>query len=334
MLSYTNKVDEINNNQWKELLHTSQTRSFFQTRECYDLYAANPEFMQPFCVAVENERKLKGVVIGYIQRDGGRIKQFFSRRAIINGGPLLADDISEEALTLLLIETKKLLQGKAIYVESRNFEDFSTYKNVFARCGFEYVPHLNFHVDTTSLETINSNISKSRKRNIRLSFRDGIEVVDKPTINDVRDFYSILHALYRDKVKTPLFPLSFFEYLFNQDYARFFMVKYDNRLIGGRICVFLKGYTLYDWFACGEDGVYKNIYPSSVATYSSLIFAAKNNISLFDFMGAGKPNEDYGVRDFKASYGGILVEHGRFQNVIAPVLYRIGKLAVSIFKKT
>ena len=102
MLSYTNKVDEINNNQWKELLHTSQTRSFFQTRECYDLYAANPEFMQPFCVAVENERKLKGVVIGYIQRDGGRIKQFFSRRAIINGGPLLADDISEEALTLLL----------------------------------------------------------------------------------------------------------------------------------------------------------------------------------------------------------------------------------------
>ena len=157
--------------------------------------------------------------------------------------------------------------------------------------------------------------------------------VDKPTINDVRDFYSILHALYRDKVKTPLFPLSFFEYLFNQDYARFFMVKYNNRLIGGRICVFLKGYTLYDWFACGEDGVYKNIYPSSVATYSSLIFAAKNNISLFDFMGAGKPNEDYGVRDFKASYGGILVEHGRFQNIIAPVLYRIGKLGISILKK-
>ncbi len=29
---------------------------------------------------------LKGVIAGYIQKDGGKVKQFFSRRAIVNGG--------------------------------------------------------------------------------------------------------------------------------------------------------------------------------------------------------------------------------------------------------
>lgn len=333
MLSYTNKVDEINSNQWKELLRTSQTRSFFQTRECYDLYAANPEFMQPFCVAVENDRKLKGVIIGYIQRDGGRIKQFFSRRAIINGGPLLANDISTEALSLLLNVTKKQLQGKAIYVECRNFEDYSPYKESFKACSFEYIPHLNFHINTSSEEVVNQNLGKSRKRDIRTSFRDGAEIVEQATIEEVRDFYAILHNLYVKKVKTPLYPFSFFKTLYHQDYSKFLLVRYNGKIVGGTVCVCLAGYAVYEMFACGEDGVQKNIYPSTVATYAGIRYAAQHGYQLFDMMGAGKPDEDYGVRDFKAKFGGRLVEHGRFLCVLNPFLFEIGKVGVKILKK-
>ena len=206
-------VNEIDNRKWIELLYTSNTRSFFQTRECYDLYAANPSFMEPFCYAIEDEDRLKGVIVGFIQRDGGKIKQFLSRRAIINGGPLLSDDISDKALMMLLTECKKKLRGKAIYLESRNFENYSKYKDVFEHCGFHYVPHLNFHIDTTSEEIVNKNLGKSRKRDIRVSIRDGAEIVENPTINEIRDCYAILRDLYINKVKTPLYPLSFFEYL-------------------------------------------------------------------------------------------------------------------------
>ena len=320
--------------QWKALLSISRTRSFFQSRECYDLYAANPSFMQPFCVSVEDKGKLKGVIIGYIQRDGGRIKQFLSRRAIINGGPLLANDITEEALTSLLTETKKMLQGKAIYVECRNFEDYSQYNRVFESCGFSYVPHLNFHIDTSSEEVVNQNLGKSRKRDIRTSFRDGAEIIELPTLEEVHDFYAILSNLYNKKVKTPLYPFPFFQYLYQQDYSKFLLVRLNGKIIGGTVCVCLSGYAVYEWFACGEDGVHKSIYPSTVATYAGIRYAAQNGYKHFDMMGAGKPDEGYGVRDFKAKFGGQMVEHGRFQNVIVPVLYRIGKLGVYILKRT
>jgi lipid II:glycine glycyltransferase (peptidoglycan interpeptide bridge formation enzyme) len=49
-------------------------------------------------------------------------------------------------------------------------------------------------------------------------------------------------------------------------------------------------------------------------------------------MGAGKPDEAYGVRDFKAKFGGKEVEHGRFLCVTKTLLYRIGKLGVAILK--
>jgi len=326
-------IDSISSTDWNSLLKSSSTRSFFQTRECYELYASNPTFMKPFCIAVEDDGALKGIIIGFVQRDGGKIKQYLSRRAVINGGPLLADDISEQALTLLLDHCKQILQGKAIYVEFRNYEDYSRYKDVFQRCGFEYVPHLNFHVDTTSEDVVNQNLGKSRKRDIRTSLRDGAEIVEKPTLSELREFYTILNGLYTNKVKTPLYPLSFFEYLFQQDYSRFLLVRLSGRIIGGTVCVCLPGYAVYEWFACGEDGVHKNIYPSTVATYAAIQYAARNGYHHFDMMGAGKPNESYGVREFKAKFGGQQVEHGRYLAVINPLLYEIGKLGVTLMKR-
>ena len=326
-------INDVDAQQWDLLLQTSPTKSFFQTLSCYHLYAANKQFMKPFFIGVEDGGQLKGIIVGFIQADGGAIKRFLSRRAIINSGPLLADDISDEALSLLLTQCKKILKGKAIYVESRNFEDYSRYKEVFQRCGFEYIPHLNFHIDTTSEDVVNNNLGKSRKRDIRTSFRDGAEIIETPTISDIRQFYTILNNLYTKKVKTPLYPVSFFEHLFQQPYSKFLLVRLSGKIIGGTVCVTLPGHAVYEWFACGEDGVYKNIYPSTVATYAGIMYAVKNGYHHFDMMGAGKPDESYGVREFKAKFGGQLVEHGRFQTLLNPFLYEIGKMGVRIMKK-
>ena len=60
---------------------------------------------------------------------------------------------------------------------------------------------------------------------------------------------------------------------------------------------------------------------------------AENGFSVFDMMGAGKPDEGYGVRDFKARFGGKLVEEGRFVHIAHPLLYKIGKWGVKLLKK-
>ena len=49
-------------------------------------------------------------------------------------------------------------------------------------------------------------------------------------------------------------------------------------------------------------------------------------------MGAGKPDEDYGVRDFKAKFGGELLEHGRYLKIHHSFLYNTGKKVVEFIK--
>lgn len=77
---------------WEELIAQSSTANFFQTKECYDFYSGL-SFLEAFVFGVTENGCLKGIVVGYIQKDGGKLKQYFSRRAIVTGGALLADDI-------------------------------------------------------------------------------------------------------------------------------------------------------------------------------------------------------------------------------------------------
>ena len=329
---------DIDRAEWSALLNASATSTWFQTPEAYDFYASIPELFKPFAIALACDSagiqtQLRAVCVGYITVEKSVLKHFLTRRAIIVGGPCLADDCTDEEVAELMKALRNELKGESIYVESRNFNDYSIWKEAFERAGFAYVPHLNFHVDTSSMDVVEANLGKSRKRDIRTSLRDGATIIEKPTLEQVREYYAILEHLYKTRVKTPLFPFTFFEKLWQHKDGRFILVALNNEIIGGTVCVEQEGKCLYEWFACGRDGEWKTIFPSTLATYSGIRYAAEHNCPRFDMMGAGKPNEAYGVRDFKAKFGGKEVEHGRFLCIIKPLLYKIGVLGVKILKK-
>jgi lipid II:glycine glycyltransferase (peptidoglycan interpeptide bridge formation enzyme) len=163
--------------------------------------------------------------------------------------------------------------------------------------------------------------------------RDGATIVANPTLEQVRAFYTILQNLYRTKVRTPLWSWDFFERLFHTEHARYILVELDGQIVGGTACVCLPGRAVYEWYACGLDDCRDDIRPLSVAIWGEMQYAAENDYPLFDFMGAGSPDQPYGVRDFKAEFGGELVEHGRFLCVRKPLLYWIGKMGVKYLKR-
>ena len=332
-------ANNIDKAEWCQLVETSATGTWFQTPKAYSFYESLPDLFRPFVVAVKSEEvrgkseELRGVCVGYVTVEKNAVKQFMMRRAIIVGGPALADDATDAEVTELMKAVRKQLNGEAIYVESRNFNDYSKWKEAFANAGFDYVPHLNFHVDTSSMEVVDANLGRSRKRDIRTSLRDGAKIIEKPTLEQVREYYAILKHLYKTRVKTPLFPFSFFEKLWHHKDGRFILVALNNEIIGGTVCVEQESKCLYEWFVCGRDGEWKSIFPSSLATYAGIKYAAEHNCPRFDMMGAGTPDEAYGVRDFKARFGGKEVEHGRFLCIIKPLLYGIGVWGVRILKK-
>jgi lipid II:glycine glycyltransferase (peptidoglycan interpeptide bridge formation enzyme) len=325
--------NQIDPQQWQALIDRSPYATWFQTPEAYEFYASNPEEMMPFAVGIEEDGHLVGVIVGYTTQEKNPIKQLLTCRSIIIGGPLLDEHISSDALMALLVAVKQVAK-KAIYVETRNFNDYSNWKGIFEQCGFQYHPHLNFHVDTTQpWETIENNIGKHRRKYIRLSYRDGVEVELEPTLQQVKEYYTVLQDLYRTKVKMPLQPWSFFERLYHMRSCKYLLVLYNNQVVGGSICMTLKGHGVYEWYACGKDGMFRNIYPSSVTKHIGMKYASDNGYEVFDMMGAGKPNEAYGVRDFKAEFGGKLVEHGRFLCIRKRLLYWTGKTGVKILKR-
>lgn len=326
-------ITDIDRAQWQTLIDRSSVSSVFQTPEMYDFYSSLGLY-DVQVLAIEEEGTLKGLVLCLIQGEGGRLKRRLTARAIISGGPLLADDISDAALRMLLESTIQSMKHRSIYIETRNLNDYSRWRNIFGECSFEYLPHYNFHQETTSLEAINSKLSRTRKRHIHVGLRDGATLGEATTEAEVDEFYKILSDLYRHKVKKPLPPREFFLQLAQQPMAKILTVNYQNHVIGGMAYIELPGKVGYEWYVCGMDDKYKTLYPSELATFAGLQHAAKTDSPRFDFMGAGKPGVSYGVRDFKALFGGKLVEHGRFLHLNKPLLYNFGKIAISILEKT
>ena len=303
----------------------------FQSDEFYS-FLESTGFLKPFRFCVYRSDREVGRIQGFIQKDGGSLKRFFSKRAIINGGPWLAEDITEEEVDVLLKQCIEGLKRKAIYIEVRNYRDYSSFKTSFERAGFIVEPHYDYWVKTDD-DLWQKRMESSRLRFVKTSLKNGASIIPNPGSEDIKGFYAILESLYSQKIRKPLFPLAFFMGLLESPFCRYILVNYQETVVGGMLCVFDEEAT-YEWYVCGLDGVFKNIYPSILATFSAIQFAAEKGCKRFDMMGAGASGDGgYGVREFKAKFGGELKEFGRFKYIAHPLLYKIGALGVKLMKR-
>ena len=332
---------EINPLAWQNLVEESPYATWFQTQEAYQFYATNKQEMTPFACGIERDGELRAVCVGYVTKERSRVKQFYTRRAIIIGGPLIADSANKEDVARMLytIRHPEVLitvstfsptwRNLPIYIETRNFHDYSKWKSVFEAFGFRYQPHLNIQVTCDAEHTM----SEQRRRQVKKAISNGATICEAQSEQEIRDWYEILQQLYREKVRTPLFTEEFFQEFYRKGWGKYLLVKHEGKVIGGMMCPILEGRAIYEWYVCGLDEDYREQYPSVMATYAAIEYAKANGLPLFDFMGAGKPDANYGVRDFKKEFGGEVVEHGRFLCVRKPILFWIGTIGVKILKR-
>lgn len=312
---------------WQSLVAQSPYATWFQTPEAYAFYASVPEEMTPFAVGIDEDGLLKGVVVGYTTRETNPIKQLFTCRSIVIGGPLLDTCISDNAVTALLCAVKRVTRS-SIYVETRNFLDYSRWRHIFEQCGFAYQPHLNVQVACNA----NHTMSEQRIRQVKKAMKNGAKIVKAQSEQEICDWYQILRQLYRQKVRTPLWNEEFFLQFYRNGVGKYLLVKYEGKVIGGMMCPVFAGKAIYEWYVCGLDDEYREQYPSVMATYAAIEYAKQNGVPIFDFMGAGVPNKPYGVRDFKMEFGGEQIEYGRYLYIRKPILYNIGKWGVDVLK--
>jgi hypothetical protein len=325
--------DQIKRDKWKELLEKNPYATPFQTPEYFDFFNSVKRFSAE-AFAIEESDNLLALVIVTIQKEQG-IKGFFSRRGIVYGGPII-DAGYPDVLNNLLEGLASSLRDKVIYIETRNLNDYSNYKSFFLGKKWQYMPFINFRLNTIDINSVNKAISKSRFRQIKKAMKSGIAYREARVIEEVEAFYTILVRLYKTRINKPLPEWDFFRLFFEQNLGKYLLITLNTKVIGGIMCPILKDRAIYELYICGLDSEYKEYYPSVMSTWAAIDYANRHNIPLFDFMGAGKLNDNYGVRDFKARFGGEQVEFGRFLKINKPVLYLIGKIglkAISLFRK-
>ncbi len=339
----TNNHSKSNFKKWSDFLSDHTENNFFQSPEFYKMCLEVKNFHPKVIQVYDEKDNLLGSLLAIIISESNGIKGFLSSRTVIYGGPLIDEknDKHSEILDKLLKGLINRVKNKSLFIQFRNFFSQKKHIDTFNRNGFNLQERLNSIVDT-SIEKAWKNISESKRRQIKKSLRSGAEIFIPTTIDEIREFYKLLFELYKYKVKKPLpdwtFFKEFFERIHNTEFGKYLLIRFEGRIIGGILSPVTPTKTIYEWYVCGLDKEYKEkgIYPSILATYAAIDYAIKNNISEFDFMGVGKPNKEYGVRDFKMKFGGKTVNFGRFERINNKFLYSVAEFGynlLSIYKK-
>ena len=330
---------EIDRKQWSDFVLNHPHGNFFQTPEVFEIFKGTEHYESLFFAVMDETEKIKGTLLAVIQKESPGILGYFSSRTIVWGGPLIypSDEEKEGAvLGMLLDELVRQANSRAIYIQVRNLYDMSHYRDEFRKKGFIYNPHLNYIVETKNREETEKKISPSKMRQVRKSFKSGARIIEPRDIEQVEAFYNILKSLYHTRVKRPLPRWSFFKAFYerskNNESGKYFLIEYKGRIIGGIMCPITTGRIIYEWYVAGQDSEYnrQGIYPSVLAAWAPIDYALDNGLQYFDFMGAGKPGQDSGVREFKARFGGKIVEYGRYERINNKLLFKLGKLGLKI----
>lgn len=319
---------------WEQYVSSHPEGNVFQYPQTFDLLRQVPGY-SPSVSAVINEAdgKLCGVLVSVLQEEPVFYRRL-TARSIVWGGPL-ADN--REAAGMLLRHYVQQIGKRAIYSQFRNLFPCDSLTESFLQTGFTYLEHLNYLVDTRTdqPDALQDKMSKSRARQIRKGLQ-GCELKEAAGEEEVLQFYELLKKLYREKVGKPLPPKEFFtgfyRFMVPAGLGKFLLVKKEGAVIGGIMTPITPRKAIYEWYIAGMDKEYKDNHPSILATWYAILEGQRGGLDHFDFLGAGKPTKDYGVREFKSKFGGQLVNYGRFEMVHRPLLMKLGTLGLKIYR--
>ena len=331
-------VESLPHDQWVKFVEDHPDGNIFHTPYMMDVFESADKHHPKLHAAIDerNGEILSLVVSVQIRVPGAPISRLTSR-SIIYGGILCTDSVNgKSSLVPLMNNYKTSVKGKVLFTEIRGMSPPEQLANELERCGYRHEDYLNYLIDLRRpLDEIFQAFSSSCRRNIRKSERNGVLIEEITSKEKLTVFYALLKKTY-SKARIPLADFSLFASAFDKLYSRnmvkFFLGRLGDRNIAGRVILLFKD-KIFDWYA-GSDNDHLSFYPNEMFVYHILKWGSQNGFRAFDFGGAGRPGEKYGVRDFKERFGGQPVNYGRYIEIYSPALLKIAKKGYQIYRKS
>ena len=307
-------VNNLSLEMWQEYVAQHPQSNIFHTPEMFQVFAQTPGYQPQLWAALDVQGNICVLFLPVLVTLFDGLLRRWTTRAILYGGALSTPDPQgQAALQALLAAYQHTMRNEALITEVRHTENPTALPILDAQ-GFVHTSHLNYLIALDQpVEAVMAQIGSRTRKNIRRALRsESISVTMITEREQLRAFYTLLEQTYA-AAHVPLAPFALFEAAFDvlasKDMAKFFLVTVDGHAAASSVELLFKD-KIYGWYG-GLSREYSRHSPNELLMWHILQWGATHGYRVYDFGGAGEPDAEYGVRDFKAKFGGKLVNFGR-----------------------
>jgi serine/alanine adding enzyme len=329
-------VRQLDQATWREFVDQEPTGNIFHSPEMFEAFLRTDGYRPNLWAAVDAESHPLALFVPVEIRLVRGPLRYLTTRAVAYGSVVCKrDQRGQGALAVLLHRYSREVERSVLFTELRNMADMQDVQHVLVNRGFEFQEHVNFLIDLTcSPDEIWARIRSNARRNIRKAEKLNVHVREANDMADIDRAYSVLVQAY-NRLRVPLPPASLFraafEILAPVNMMRVLLASVEGVTVGALTLLLHKRVALY-WYT-GILRQHATYRPADLLAWRGLQLSRELGMQTFDFGGAGIPQRDYGVRDFKAKFGGNLVNFGRNTRIHAPIRFDLGQAAYRAWRR-
>jgi CelD/BcsL family acetyltransferase involved in cellulose biosynthesis len=328
-------IRQLDPDRWSEFVWQHPKGSIFHTPEMVEVFNRSKHHQANMLAAVGAGGQILALLVSVRVQTMPAPFGDLSSRAIFYAEPLCrADAEGVEALASLLAEHDTGMQTRALFSEVRPNSKAGLEREALEQCKYEYEEYLNYVIDLRkSPDQLWHGMTNTCRANIHRGQRHGLRIVEESSEAGIDRLYRCLQTTY-NHAHVPLADKSLFlnalRILHPKGMLKVFVACCGDRPVGASALLLFKQ-TAYEWY-WGAARL-KSVYPAENVTWNRIEWSQQQGYQRYDFGGAGWPGKPYGVRDFKAKFGGELVNYGRYRKVYSRWRFLLAEGAYSVGRK-
>jgi len=294
-------IDNLDVQQWNELLMESEICDAFQTYEWAQVQR-NSLGVQPYFLMVYKNGNPVGGLMYFRKKTLGMLDSYEVR-----GGPMYSG-VNKLRVMKCIIRALGQKRKKAAYMLFVPYPLVNlNFAQMFKAEGYHPIVFRTLIVDLhRSIDDVWKALDKDARRGVRKARSLGVEATVAHTWREWKEYYD-LHLLHSREKHYPAEPRLFYEEMFKlhrKNMSRLFVAKLENRIIAGTLCLIYRE-NLVGIRSASSDA-FRKYQPNNLAHWKSIEWSKENGVKIYDFDGLPLEQTKYlrGVYNYKKRWDG------------------------------
>ena len=287
----------------EDLPRLEGSKKFFHSDELFRI-VEQTRGQTPYMVVARREGRVVARLLAVLRRRGSLIPPYlFSQGRIYGEGEYAEGERSEELFGMMLgAISRRLRRRLCMYIEFSDLSSKMFGYRLFRAEGYFPVRWMEIHNSLHSMAPEERLSARMRDR-IERARGKGVVTTEVTDFDDFRDFYRLLRAFYRFKVRRYLPPERQFYEFGHSDNCLLLATKYRDKVVGACAMVFSEG-NAYLWFIASRRKSYHHLHPETLIVWDALRAAYERRCRHLYFMDVGLPYQKSPQREFILRFGG------------------------------